>query len=160
MDSCHLKNLKRNRVSLVIVLFFVSILSLAFAPRPVLATNNAIISAPNVVDTHILPNNVTTFAINVANVGPIPETLHAWQLNLYLNPGILKITQIIEGPALSDIANALGGSTLFTGKFNATTGLVQSDDLIYVSNYPDAGFVGNGTILYVKYSHGNPTHRD
>jgi len=150
VDSHHLKNLKRNRVSLVIVLFLVSILSLAFAPRPVIATNNAIISAPNVVDTHILPSNVTTFAINVANVGPSPETLHAWQLNLYLNPGILKITQVIEGPALSDIANALGGSTLFTGKFNATTGLVQSDDLIVVSNYPDAGFVGNGTILYVK----------
>ena len=128
-------------------------LTLAFpsiAFHPVSATNNAIMTAPSIVNLGLGAGSVTTFAINVSNVGPSPETLHAWQLYLKLNATLLKITQVIEGPALKDIANALQGTTLFTGKFNATTGLVQSDDLILVNNYPDAGFVGNGTLLYVK----------
>jgi len=123
----------------------------SFVPRLIHATNSALIVAPAVIDLSLGPGSVTTFAVNVSNVGPSPETLYDWQLFLQMNPNLLKITQVIEGPALSNIANALGGYTLFTGIFNSTTGLVKTDDLLALPpGHVNEGLVGSGTLVYVK----------
>jgi len=120
-------------------------------PPSTLATNAAVITAPVIVNLGLTTGSTVTFAINVSNVGPSPETLYAWQFFLHVNASLLRITQVLEGPALTDIANPLSGSTLFVGKFNATTGLVQSSDLLVLAQgYTDSGLVGGGVLAYVK----------
>jgi PKD repeat protein len=124
------------------------------AVHPVVAVNGAEITAPTVVDTGLVPGSRLNLTIQVLNLGPRPEDMDAWQFRLELNASILRITRVINGPVLDDIAEDSGGVTLYSRSFNATTGTAEANELLIIDTPQpvDAGFTGSGNLAYVEVS--------
>ena len=126
-------------------LSLVSPLSLAVDPNRIFA--------PVILDTNLGPGSTLTLAINVTNIGPIPEDMDAWQVSVQLNPSLLRILNVRDGPVLDDIAENLGGTTFPTTQFNATAGTVFANELLILPGAPpqpeNLGFTGSGDLVYI-----------
>ncbi len=139
----------------VFILILAVTLSLLSVP-PVLGNPQTRVLAPIVLNTGLGPGSSLNLTIRVSNVGPLPEDMDAWQVRLKLNPGVLSITKLYAGPILHQIADDFGGGVFDTLMFNATTGTVDSNELLDLSFPPspqpvDAGWTGSlGDLLYVQ----------
>jgi PKD repeat protein len=106
------------------------------------------------VDTSLVVGSRLNLTIQVLNLGPRPEDMDAWEFHLELNASILRITRVLNGPVLDDIAEDSGGVTLYSRSFNATTGTAGANELLIIDTPQpvDAGFTGSGDLAYVEVS--------
>ncbi len=144
----------KNTQAIILTIVLLSALSILPHTITTSANPNTRVTAPVIIDTTLTPGHTLNLTIRVENVGPLPEDLNAWQIRLQVNPSILNITRVVEGPALAEIASALAGSLDFSKLINATGGTAFANDLL-ILGFPqpsDEGFTGTGDLVYIQVS--------
>jgi hypothetical protein len=106
----------------------------------------------SIVAPTIISNIFSTIDIRVEDVGDLPEDIDGWNLGGTLDPAILGIVAIQNGPVLNPECDAMGGAALYRSVVNPGTGEWAASELCFAGlpHPTDAGFVGSGVLVTIE----------